>query len=99
MKDKYLLETIKQEKLLDKFEEYKKMTREEIEYQLGWGDTNEFSWGFAIYLLTIIDKITKYIEENKTKYCLGRDEFTCELKYSDELVKASEVEDILKGEE
>lgn len=45
-----------------------------------------------------INKSTKYIKENKTKYCLGRNEFTCELKYSNELVKASEVEDILKGE-
>lgn len=64
MKDKYLLETIKQEKLLDEFEEYKKMTREEIEYQLGWGDTNEFSWGFAIYLLNNIDKAIEYINDN-----------------------------------
>lgn len=77
MKDKYLLETIKQEKLLDRFEEYKKMTREEIEYQLGWGDTNEFSWGFAIYLLTILDKATEYVEKSMNnpqpfyKYLIG----------------------------
>ena len=63
MKDKYLLETIKQEKLSDRFKEYKKMTREEIEYQLGWGDTNEFTWGFSIYLLTTIDKAIEYIEK------------------------------------
>ena len=60
MKDKYLLKTIKEEKLLDEFKNYKEMTREKIEEQLGWGDTNEFSWGFAIYLLNKIDKAIEY---------------------------------------
>lgn len=64
MKNRYLLKTIKQEKLLDRFKEYKEMTREEIEDLLSSGDTNEFSWGFAIYLLNILDKAIEFIKDN-----------------------------------
>ena len=95
MKNKYLLKTIKQEKLLDKFEEYKKMTREEIEDFLNSGDTNEFSWGFAIYLLNNLDKTLKYIEEHKRNVydTFGEGIVFGEMEGIKEIIK------ILKGEE
>lgn len=96
MKDKYLLKAIKEEKLLDKFKDYKEMTREEIEYQLGWGDTNEFSWGFAIYLLNNIDKAIEYIDNLREESAERQDFSYC---YPDDLYipNIENLLNILKG--
>lgn len=47
----------------------------------------------------VIDKAIDYIERNKTKLYQGRNDFTCEIQYSDEAVKANELLDILRGED
>lgn len=46
-----------------------------------------------------IDKAIEYIEDNKAKLPQRRDDFTCEVVYSDEVVLANELLEILKGEE
>ena len=50
-------------------------------------------------LNNIIKEVREYIEKNKAKLQLGRDDFTCEMAYSDEVVLANELLQILdKGE-
>lgn len=44
----------------------------------------------------VLDKIKEYIEKNKTKLYQGRNEFTCEIQYSDEVVKAKDILELLE---
>ena len=46
-----------------------------------------------------IDKAIEYIEKNKAKLPQRRDDFTCEIVYSDEVVLANGLLRILKGRE
>ena len=47
----------------------------------------------------IIKEVREYIEKEKAKLPLGRNDFTCEMVYSDEVVLANELLEILdKGE-
>ena len=44
----------------------------------------------------VLDKIKEYIEKNKTKLYQGRNEFTCEIQYSDEVVKTKDILELLE---
>jgi len=46
-------------------------------------------------LKNIIKEIREYIEKEKAKLPLGRNDFTCEMVYSDEVVLANELLEIL----
>lgn len=50
-------------------------------------------------LLSRINKAIEYIEKNKAKLPQRRDDFTCEIVYSDEVVLANGLLRILKGRE
>lgn len=47
-------------------------------------------------LVTIIDLVKEYVEKNKEKLYQGRNDFTCEIRYSDEVVKAKDLLEILE---
>lgn len=44
----------------------------------------------------VIDKIKEYIKENKKILYQGRNEFTCEIQYSDEVVKVKDILELLE---
>ena len=46
-----------------------------------------------------INKAIEYIKENKASLPMGRDEFTCEMRYSDDVVLAHKLLEILGGKE
>ncbi len=46
----------------------------------------------------IIKEVREYIEKNKSKLPLGRNDFTCEMVYSDEVVLVNELLEILGKE-
>ena len=73
-KNEMLLKTLKQEKTLEKLNTYEKLSKKEVEDFLAWGDTNEFSWGYCIYLLNELQK------EKEEYITLEKDYGTCELE-------------------
>ena len=73
-KNEMLLTTLKQEKTLEKLNTYEKLSKKEVEDFLAWGDTNEFSWGYCIYLLNELQK------EKEEYITLEKDYGTCELE-------------------
>ena len=46
----------------------------------------------------IIKEVREYIDKNKASLPMGRDEFTCEMRYSDPVVLARKVLEILDKE-
>ena len=46
-----------------------------------------------------IEKAIEYIKENKASLPMGRDEFTCEMRYSDDVVLANKLLEILGDKE
>lgn len=44
----------------------------------------------------VIDKIKEYINENKKRLYQGRNEFTCEIQYSDEVIEVKDIEKLLE---
>lgn len=44
----------------------------------------------------VIDKIKEYTKENKKRLYQGRNEFTCEIQYSDEVIEVKDIEKLLE---
>ena len=62
---------------------------------------NDYIGGLEMQLQqkeNIIKEVREYIDKNKASLPMGRDEFTCEMRYSDPVVLARKVLEILDKE-
>ena len=90
-------------KILDKFD--RTLEEYELDKKVGQPSIDSIYFLYPSEMITIknyirqneniLKEVREYIEKSKAKLPLGRNDFTCEMVYSDEVVLANELLEIL----